>query len=134
MKFTFFSNIYIICIHAYPKGSLLSFIQEIQGQGIEKSIAFLCMSHDDATGAISLQDNIVDITWERLGFERNFADVNQALEKITAGLRGTFVKNPMWLETLGKSVITAHPLGGCSMGNSGKTAVVNHAGQVFDGS
>ena len=98
-------------------------------------MAFLCMSHDDATGVISFESKIddVDITWERLGFDRNFADVNQALEKITRGLGGTFVKNPMWLESLGRSVITAHPLGGCSMGETGRTAVVNHAGQVFDG-
>ena len=96
-------------------------------------MAFLCMSHDDATGVISLENNIFDITWERVGFDRNFADVNQALEKMTAGLRGTFVRNPMWLESLGRGVITAHPLGGCSMGESGRTGVVNHAGQVFDG-
>ena len=111
------------------------YFQEIKGKGIYKSLAFLCMSHDDATGVISFENNIddVDITWERVGFDRNFVDLNQALEKITAGLRGTFIKNPTWLESLGRSVITAHPLGGCAMGESGKTAVVNHAGQVFDG-
>ena len=57
--------------------------QEMQGEGIDKSMAFLCMSHDDASGVISLENNLFDITWERVGFDRNFADVNQALEKIT---------------------------------------------------
>ena len=111
------------------------YFQEIKGEGIDKSLAFLCMSHDDETGVISFENNIddVDITWERVDFNRNFVDLNQALEKITAGLRGTFINNPTWLESLGQSVITAHPLGGCSMGESGKTAVVNHAAQVFDG-
>ena len=93
------------------------------------------MSHDSASGVISFDnktDNI-DITWERVGFEKNFKNVNQALEKITRGLEGTFVKNPTWLESLGRSVISVHPLEGCSMGESGRTAVVNHAGQVFDG-
>ena len=96
-------------------------------------MAFLCMSHDDASGVISLENDLFDITWERVGFDRNFEDVNQALEKMAAGLRGTFIRNPMWLESLGRSVITAHPLGGCAMGESGRTGVVNHAGQVFDG-
>ena len=114
-------------------GAIFFVSQEIQGEAIDKSMAFLCMSHDDATGVISLENNIFDITWERVGFDRNFADVNQALEKMTAGLRGTFVRNPMWLESLGRSVITVHPLGGCPMGESGRTGVVNHAGQVFDG-
>ena len=93
------------------------------------------MSHDSASGVISFEsktDNI-DIKWERVGFEKNFESVNQALEKIASGLGGTFVKNPTWLESIGRSVISAHPLGGCPMGESGRTAVVNHAGQVFNG-
>ena len=93
------------------------------------------MSHDSASGVISFgnkTDNI-DIKWERVGFEKNFENVNEALEKIARSLGGTFVKNPTWLESLGRSVISAHPLGGCPMGESGRTAVVNHAGQVFDG-
>lgn len=93
------------------------------------------MSHDDASGIISYnQDNdSVDITWNRVGFEKNFQIVNDAMEKATKGLKGTFVKNPTWTDALGKSVVSAHPLGGCPMGESGRTAVVNHAGQVFDG-
>ena len=93
------------------------------------------MSHDDASGIISYNKNIdsIDITWDRVGYEKNFETVNHALEKVTKGLKGTFVKNPMWTSALGKSVISAHPLGGCPMGESGRTAVVNHAGQVFDG-
>ena len=93
------------------------------------------MSHDDASGIISYnQDNdTVDITWNRVGYQKNFETVNLAMEKATKGLKGTFVKNPLWTPVLGKSVVTAHPLGGCPMGKSGKTAVVNHAGQVFEG-
>lgn len=93
------------------------------------------MSHDDASGIISYDKKIdnINITWDRVGFESNFEIVNEALEKMTKGLKGTFVKNPMWSRALGKSVISAHPLGGCPMGESGRSAVVNHAGQVFNG-
>lgn len=93
------------------------------------------MSHDSASGVISFENknDVIDINWDRVGFEKNFETVNQALEKIARGLGGTFVRNPTWLESLGRSVISAHPLGGCPMGESGRTAVVNHAGQVFDG-
>ena len=59
------------------------------------------MSHDSASGVISFgnkTDNI-DITWEKVGFEKNFNSVNQALEKIARGLGGTFVRNPTWLES-----------------------------------
>ena len=93
------------------------------------------MGHDSATGVISFDNKIddIDITWDRVGYEKNFETVDETLEKIVRGLGGTYVKNPIWSETLGRSVITVHPLGGCSMGESGRTAVVNHAGQVFDG-
>lgn len=93
------------------------------------------MSHDDASGIISYNhdNDSVDITWDKVGFEKNFQIVNNAMEEATKGLKGTFVKNPTWTQTLGKSVVSAHPLGGCPMGESGRTAVVNHAGQVFDG-
>ena len=93
------------------------------------------MSHDDANGVITYNKNndSIDITWDRVGYEKNFMTVNHAMEKVTKGLKGTFVKNPTWTAALGKSVVSAHPLGGCSMGESGRTAVVNHAGQVFDG-
>ena len=107
--------------------------QRILGESIDNSLTFLGISHDAARGVISLEDGVFDITWEGVGSERNFNEVNKAIEKMTAGLEGTFVKNPMWLESLGRSVVTAHPLGGCPMGDSGKTGVVNHAGQVFYG-
>lgn len=109
--------------------------QEFRGKGIDNTLSFLCMSHDDASGIISYNhdNDSVDITWDRVGFEKNFQIVNNAMEKATKGLKGTFVKNPTWTPALGKSVVSAHPLGGCPMGESGRTAVVNHAGQVFDG-
>ena len=93
------------------------------------------MGHDSASGVISFENSIdaIDISWDRVGYEKSFEKINQALEKLTRGLGGTFVKNPMWSQSLGRSVITVHPLGGCPMGDSGRTAVVNHAGQVFDG-
>ena len=91
------------------------------------------MSHDDARGVISLKDGIFDITWNKIGNESNFFQVNRRMRKMTKGLGGTFLPNPKWAKPQKRSVITGHPLGGCSMGESGKTAVVNHAGQVFDG-
>ena len=37
--------------------------------------------------------------------------------------------NPAW--SLFKSLVTLHPLGGCKMGVSAETGVVDHLGQVF---
>ncbi|XP_078359087.1 uncharacterized protein LOC144643643 isoform X2 [Oculina patagonica] len=109
--------------------------QELQGKGMDNTLTFVCMSHDDAGGQITFDKNSdnIDIEWKEVGRGPNFDRVNEALEKVTKGLGGSFVKNPVWTEALGKSVVTVHPLGGCPMGESGQTAVVNHAGQVFEG-
>ena len=50
-----------------------------------------------------------------------------------AGLGGMFIKNPLWTDLFDKSLITAHPLGGCRMGETGAEGVVNHQGKVFQG-
>ena len=102
---------------------------------MDNTLTFVCQSHDDAGGQITFdkENDNIDIDWKEVGRGPNFDRVNEALEKLTKGLGGTFVKNPMWTEELGKGVITGHPLGGCPMGESGQTAVVNHAGQVFEG-
>ncbi|KAL9984027.1 hypothetical protein ACROYT_G006282 [Oculina patagonica] len=109
--------------------------QELHGKGMDNTLTFVCMSHDDAGGQITFDKNSdnIDIEWKDVGRGPNFDRVNEALEKVTKGLGGSFVKNPMWTEALGKSIVTVHPLGGCPMGESGQTAVVNHAGQVFEG-
>ena len=62
----------------------------------------------------------IDITWDRVGYESNFKTIDQKLQKVVHGLGGTYVRNPMWSETLGKGVISVHPLDGCSMGESGR--------------
>lgn len=62
----------------------------------------------------------IDITWDRVGYESNFKTIDQKLQKVVHGLGGTYVRNPMWSETLGKGVIPVHPLDGCSMGESGR--------------
>ena len=93
------------------------------------------MSHDDAGGEIALDPKTdgIYIKWDKVGKQKNFVRVNEKLEEITKQLGGTFVINPLWSKNMGRELITAHPLGGCSMGENGVLGVVNHKGQVFDG-
>ena len=93
------------------------------------------MSHDDAGGEISLdaRGKNVSIKWEKVGNQENFSQVNEMLKKITTTLDGKYIMNPMWSHKVGKSLITVHPLGGCSMGENGELGVVNHKGQVYVG-
>ena len=48
---------------------------------------------------------------------------------MTAATGGHLLPNPGW--SLFRNLVTLHPLGGCAMGATSQTGVVDHLGQVF---
>jgi cholesterol oxidase len=51
-------------------------------------------------------------------------------KRLSAATDGEALESPSW--TLGRDLITPHPLGGCNMGDTPETGVVDHAGEVFN--
>ncbi|MCM3870616.1 MAG: GMC family oxidoreductase N-terminal domain-containing protein [Pyrinomonadaceae bacterium] len=100
---------------------------------VRNTQTMLAMSHDDAKGRLFLEDNRLRISWPDVGTQPNVARVNEKIEKATAALGGTYLKNPLSNQLMGQDLITVHPLGGCIMAGSAETGVVNHKGQVFAG-
>jgi cholesterol oxidase len=94
---------------------------------------FLVMAHDDSQGQIRLVDDRVRIHWDGCGGQPVFDRINANLLRATEALGGTYIKNPIWAERLGKSLITVHPLGGCGMGETAESGAVDHLGRVFAG-
>ncbi|MEX2284531.1 MAG: GMC oxidoreductase [Gemmatimonadota bacterium] len=94
---------------------------------------FLVMAHDDSQGHIHLVDDRARISWPGVGRQNVFERVYQELTRATAGVGGTYIKNPMWSRIAGDSLVTVHPLGGCGMGETAELGVVDHRGQVFAG-
>jgi len=94
---------------------------------------YLVMSHDDAQGKLSLEDDRIKIDWPDVGDQQNFHNVDQRLEQATEALGGTYIKNPVWTPLMNHSLVTVHPLGGCCLADSASEGVVNHKGQVFTG-
>lgn len=92
---------------------------------------FLVMAHDDACGRIDLVDDRARVHWPQCGSQDVFGRIDQRLYEATAALGGTYVKNPIWADRVGKSLITVHPLGGCTMGETAEQGVVDHRGRVF---
>ena len=92
---------------------------------------FLVMAQDNCGGRIDLVDDRVRISWPQCGHQEIFDRIDQQLYEATAALGGTFIKNPLWAEGVGKSLVTVHPLGGCGMGETAETGVVDHRGRVF---
>jgi cholesterol oxidase len=92
---------------------------------------YLIMTHDDSDGRMYLKDDRLRIDWPGVGSKPIFEDANEMLEDATRPLGGTYIKDPIWSKPFKKDLITVHPLGGCPMGASAETGVVNHKGQVF---
>ena len=109
-------------------------ISEWLRSSMARTMSFLIMSHDDAGGHIRLNDEgEAYVDWPGVGEQEGFEKIGAKLTEIASSLGGTYVKNPIWSKKLGKKLVTVHPLGGCPMGSSGRTGVVNHKGQVFVG-
>jgi cholesterol oxidase len=100
---------------------------------VKNTITYLVNTHDDANGKMYLENDRMRIDWPGVGKQEVFTKVDEKLKDVTAGLGGTYIKNPLWSKVMGHDLITVHPLGGCSMGEDAGSGVVNHKGQVFDG-
>ena len=99
---------------------------------VDNTQTYLIMSHDDGKGEMLLEDDRLRVSWPDVGEQPNFINGNDNLYKATEALGGTYVKNPIWTPILNHSIITVHPLGGCSMGDDASSGVTNHKGQVFN--
>jgi cholesterol oxidase len=98
------------------------------------SLVYLVNGHDSADGRIKLNELTDEavIEWPGIGGQAVFQTANQLLRQHAEALGGKFVENPMWSLTPVRTLITAHPLGGCPMGEDQTQGAVNHLGQVFD--
>ena len=96
------------------------------------TLTYLIMSTDDAGGRIVADGDRVRVDWPGVGQQPAFAHDNGILAAATRALHGTEVPDPLWAWTHERSVISVHPLGGCSMGDDAAGGVVDHKCRVFD--
>ena len=94
---------------------------------------FFVVSHDDAKGRIRLDNGSANIDWPGAGTEPVYARVDEALTKAAEAVGARYIKSPLAATSMGVKPATAHPLGGCGMGEDAGGGVVNHKCQVFDG-
>lgn len=100
---------------------------------VNATMTFLVMAHDGSDGRMRLEDDSIRIDWDDAGKRPVFQRISETLEKATAALGGTHVDNPAWSKLLGRNLISVHPLGGCTMGDSADNGVVDHKCRVFTG-
>jgi cholesterol oxidase len=100
---------------------------------MNKTQAFLIMTHDNGNGQMLLENDRLKIAWPGVGTEPIFQKVAANIKKASDAIGGTYVPNPIWSKLLNYKLTTVHPLGGCRMADNATGGAVNHKGQVFSG-
>lgn len=98
---------------------------------VRNTQTLLLMTHDDAAGQMTIDDERLRIQWPGAGRQPIFDKANATLSKASEPLGGQYVIDPVWSRLLHNNLLTVHPLGGCAMAEHAETGVVNHKCQVF---
>jgi cholesterol oxidase len=94
---------------------------------------FNCMGQDEPTGRFELDDDDLDLTWDRHpGEQEVFAQIEGLLRDFSDAMGGRYVALPLWRGFGDRKLTITHPLGGCSIGNAASDGVVDEYGRVFD--
>lgn len=83
---------------------------------------------------MALVDDRLRISWPGAGGQPIYQKMQETSTAATAVTQGVAIKEPLWTDVFHHNLITAHPLGGCVMGDDAQHGVVNDRGQVFSGS
>jgi len=100
---------------------------------VHNTQTFLAVGHDAGNGLMRLEGDRLAIEWTNGPKQRVFQRIEETLRTAAQATGGVYMRNPVSEKVLGGNLMTVHPLGGCTMGESSGSGVVNHKGQVFDG-
>ena len=119
-----------------PNGRLLGAVQSLISGVYKGPFAglqtFFAVSHDSASGRLVLANDRLEIAWPGAQDEPVYARLDKALESLVTRAGGKYVKNPLSGTMMGHQPATAHPLGGCGIGEDAESGVIDHKGRVFD--
>jgi cholesterol oxidase len=110
------------------------FDPELEKGALNHTLLYLVMGRDDAGGRIELDPLTQEarVRWPQVGDQDVFKKENDLIFEHAKVLGSTFIENPLWGFTPFRTLVTAHPLGGCPMGEDHTTGLVNHQGKVFN--
>jgi cholesterol oxidase len=114
-------------------GAAQSLIKGVYQGPLSHLHTFFVVSHDDAKGRIALDNGSAQIRWPGVADQPVYARVDEALTRAAAAVGARYIKSPLAVTSVGAKPATAHPLGGCGMGEDAGGGVVNHKCQVFAG-
>jgi cholesterol oxidase len=96
---------------------------------VRNVMPWFAQARDAADGVCTLRNGNLFLAWDIDASEETINAVTSVHRKL-AMLTGGMALTPLtW--TMGRDLVTPHPLGGCNMGSSPATGVVDARGQVF---
>jgi cholesterol oxidase len=114
-----------------PPGPLGGVAGELLQGGITtRFLPYLGIGTDAADGVIRLRGGELDIQWKVRRSRQLFRRIEAALQALSRGLGGRYQRSPLWIWPFRK-LLTAHPLGGCAMGDDPQRSVVKPTGEVW---
>ncbi|HEX8186043.1 MAG TPA: GMC family oxidoreductase, partial [Blastocatellia bacterium] len=106
---------------------------------LNHTMLYLVMGQDDARGTMVFEspwfepDGRMRIEWDGAGRQVVFTRINEELRRHARALGGSFISNPLWNIFNARHLITAHPIGGCPIGEDYMQGAVDQFGRVFSG-
>jgi cholesterol oxidase len=106
---------------------------------LNHTMFYLVMAHDDARGTMVFDshwydpDGTMKIQWDGAGREIIFTRINEELRRHARALQANFISNPLWDIFKTRHLVTAHPLGGCTVGEDYLHGAADEFGRVFAG-
>ncbi len=103
------------------------------------SMLYLVMGQDNARGTILFEapwtepDGRIRVSWDQAGQQQIFTRMNGELRRHARALEANFIPNPTWSVFQLGHLITAHPLGGCPMGDDYLQGAVDPFGRLYAG-
>lgn len=101
-----------------------------RGGATTRLLPYLAMGSDAADGNLKLRDGWLNINWNNRNSRQLFKEIEQGLKELSRAAGGKYETSLLWRWPLRK-LLTAHPLGGCAVGEGKESSVVRHQGEVW---
>ena len=115
---------------AIPKAVVGLFRFLLKDRQLDNSMVMLGMGMDEGRGKIVWKDNRWQISWPGLKDSRLRKLMFGEFDRLARAHGGWYKR----LKETGDNLISVHPLGACGMADDPSDGVVNHLGQVYNGS
>jgi len=100
---------------------------------INHTMFYLVVGFDDARGRMVLDGGHVRVIWDEAGRQRIYTRLDEELRRHARALGASYITNPIWSFLDIRHLITAHPIGGCPIGEDYEHGAVDPFGRVFAG-